>query len=212
MRLGIGELTCNWGSDVALLYSDTQEMIDAVTAISIQGLMDGNNISYVLNEDVERYVRHAIQSVHTPEETSGEGDCIENRTIFIPRERLPEIFDMDNPYSYMDLVDNLYYGAQENGEKAYRSFVDVNHALRNGFLAHHPEKLDASQISVVLPPDVYSNIVLHFNTCIATKDWLQVLLYDTRCLSGVQLMTVLESHRFVLKGGQLIQNSLFGVK
>lgn len=192
LELGFQNYTCNWGTDIALLYDDSGDALQTMTNIFEAGLQSGNRQCCVLSPAMEATFKNFYQQKF-PEEFPLLSK--ESRVKFISQERTAVLLDPTDPLILNDLMDSIYFDSQNDQETCIRGFLDIQQAI-----PFYPS------------PKQLEELIFKINYSVFNKNWLQVTLYDIRKLSSVHLMKILECHRLVIKGDQFIQNSLYKLK
>lgn len=192
LELGFHNYTCNWGTDIALLYDDSSDALQTMTTIFEAGIVSGNRQCSILSPAMEKTFK-SFYAQKYPEKTSVLSN--DSQVTFISQERAAVLLDPSDPLILNDLMDSYYFDSQDDQETCIRSFLDIQQAL-----PYYPS------------PKQLEELIFKINYSVFNKNWLQVTLYDIRKLSSVHLMKILECHRLIIKGDQFIQNSLYKLK
>lgn len=188
MELGFQGYTCNWGTDVAVLYEDEDEIMEVLAGVFHAGVLADNRQCGVFSEHLlEKFDKYYCQKYPEEVEKLSDVGCFK----WVSQERAKNIFNPSDPLIVCDLMDSLYYESQAETPTSIRCILDIEQALKS-----------------YQTPQQLAELIFHINLGVCSKNWLQVTLYNLNKISALHLMYALEHHRFVMKGEKMIQNSL----
>jgi hypothetical protein len=189
LKMGFGNLTCNWGVHMAGLYESEEERDEIIMGYLHQGDVDGDLQLYC---PVERSAEDFVETYGQQYPSCRDHTTDPNHFRLLSTKELYYPDGIFSPWAMDEGLEIFFAESQKDGRRNIRATAEMVWAL---------EAIPGVEYLMA-----YESRLNYF---IPGKPWISICMYNVGKFSGSTIMDVLRTHPYTINGGVVTENPYY---